>query len=353
MKTRFALLIFVVLALVVTGFAQQQAAPQQQQQQQAQAPAGPPPLTEKEVTKMLKKERPQAIIQEVTQRGVDFDMTPEIEKQLRKKKATDEVVAAVRNAGPTARAAAAKLAAMGGHGVTIPPEEAQAWEAIRNELDPDKQIALANDFAQKYPDSPILTYVYAFEAGAYQQKGDVEQVVEACQKSLKVKPDNLMSLIMIAAMLPQPQYVGKHEMEKAKILTQTEEYGQQALKQINDITKQPNETEEAYQKRKEGYAAAVHAALGMVHLERSSMALMGPDKGELAKAEQEFKLAIAGTPNPDPRDYYRLGEAYSLDGKIDDAIAAFTKAGELGQGTMIKSYADQRIADLQKKKAGK
>jgi hypothetical protein len=40
-----------------------------------------------------------------------------------------------------------------------------------------------------------------------------------------------------------------------------------------------------------------------------------------------------------------------MEGKLDDAIAAFTKASELGQGTMIKQYADDRIAELKKRKA--
>ena len=89
----------------------------------------------------------------------------------------------------------------------------------------------------------------------------------------------------------------------------------------------------------------------MVHLELASDALVGPDKDELAKAEQEFKTAVTTTDRPDPRDYYRLGEAYALDGKLDDAIQAFTKASETGQGTMIKTYADRRVEEMKKRKA--
>ena len=70
----------------------------------------------------------------------------------------------------------------------------------------------------------------------------------------------------------------------------------------------------------------------MIHLDRAQLGLMGLDKGELAKAEQEYKLAVSTTDHPDPSDYYRMGEACRLQGKLDDAIAAFTKASELGQG---------------------
>jgi hypothetical protein len=46
-----------------------------------------------------------------------------------------------------------------------------------------------------------------------------------------------------------------------------------------------------------------------------------------------------------------MGEAYGLEGKLDDAIQAFTKASEFGQGTLIKTYADEQVAQLKQKKA--
>jgi len=77
----------------------------------------------------------------------------------------------------------------------------------------------------------------------------------------------------------------------------------------------------------------------------------GLDKAELGKAEQEFQIAVSTTRSPDPRDYYRLGEAYGVEGKWDDAIQAFTKAGKLGQDKAIKAYASEQIAQLKKRKA--
>ena len=88
----------------------------------------------------------------------------------------------------------------------------------------------------------------------------------------------------------------------------------------------------------------------MIHLDRAQLGLMGLDKEELAKAEKEYKLAVSGTDHPEPTDYYRLGEAYRLQGKFDDAIAAFTKASELGQGA-VKQYAEEQVERLKKAKA--
>src|SRR5512136_1455165 len=76
---------------------------------------GPPalPLTEKELVDILKskQQRTQAA-QIVQQRGVGFELTPEIEKSLRKAKADDALIEIVKKEGPSERAA--RAAATGG-----------------------------------------------------------------------------------------------------------------------------------------------------------------------------------------------------------------------------------------------
>jgi tetratricopeptide (TPR) repeat protein len=320
----------------------------------AKEPQGPHPLSEKELTKEIKSLPEDKVIKDVMDLGVDFDMTPAIEKKLRKAKATDQIVEAVRQAGPTVREKMAKLNLGSGQGgvKSIPKEEAQAFDAIKVELDPDKAIAMVDDFAKKYPNSIVLSYVYSFGANAYQQKGDVEKVVEYSSKSLKLKPDNLLSLMLNVAMLPQPQYLNAHTAERAQILQEAESEAKRALELIPQIQKQPKETDADYKNRQNELASQVHGPLGMIHLDLASDALGGADKAELAKAEQEFNTAVNTATRPDPRDYYRMGEAYTIDGKWDDAIKAFTMASALGQGSLIKTYADQRIIEVKKKKAG-
>ena len=313
---------------------------------------GPVPLTEKEVTKEIKSAPAETVIKDVKARGVDFDMTPNIEKKLRKAQATDEVIEAVRKASPTVRANTQKLMLGPGEGAQeFPKEQVQALDAIKSELDPDKVVALADDFAKKYPDSGLLPYTYFFAANGYQQKGDVEKVVEYTGKGLKLKPNNLPCLILRVGMLPQPQYLNNHAADRDKILQEAESDGNHALELITQIPKLANETDADYQKRLAGSAAQIHGSLGMVHLEKALESLAGPDKAELAKSEQEFTTAVTTTDRPDPQDYFRMGEAYGMDGKLDDAIQAFGKASELGQGTLIKTYADQRVEEMKKKKA--
>ncbi len=332
---RKALALFVGMILVAAGVAFAQV-------------ASVGPLTEKEIVTGLKAKNPAGVAEAVKQRGVDFDLNPQIEKQLRKAKADDALIELIRNSGPTARA---KQAQQAGGPAPASREEAEAFTAVRSELDPDKAIQLVNDFAQKYPNSTLLSYAYWFEANAYQQKGDVDKTVEYSDKSLQLKPDNLMSLLTLCTIMPPPQYLKSHEIDKEKQLSNAEDYAKKALQLIDQVPRQANETDEQYTKRKANYASGAHASLGMIHLERSQLSLAGPDKDELAKAESEYKLAIETAERPDARDYYRRGETYAMEGKIDEGIEAFSKASDLGQGSLIKTYADQRVAELKKRKA--
>jgi tetratricopeptide (TPR) repeat protein len=313
-------------------------------------PAGQSPMTDKEVLSELKKSGPDQLTKDVGQRGVDFEMNDDIEKRLRKAKATDQVIAAVKAAGPKERETATRAAAQAAGAIEVPKEEETDFKAIQGETDPDKSIALCEDFAKKHPNSPVLSYVYSYEANAYQTKGDVINLVEAAKHSVFLKKDNLMSLMMLSYAIPTPQYIHEHGGDEEKQLTDAESYNSQAVAAVAGVKKQQNETDDAFAKRKAEYLAELHADEGMVHLNRAQEGLVGLDKNELAKAEQEYKLAVTGVDNPDPSSYYRLGEACRLQGKYDDALAAFTKASQLGKGT-VKEYADQQIAKVKEAQA--
>ena len=306
------------------------------------------PITQDELVNLLKgKVTADRIVAEVTQRGVDFELSPDIEKKLRKAHADDQLIEAVKKQGPAARAERAKA----GNGPTYTAEESQEYQTIRNELDPNRAIQMVADFETKHPNSQLLTWVYVFAANAYRQKSDVEHAVEYGEKSLALKPDNLLALLTIVPLLPQSQLLKGSDMEKEKRLTQAETFANQAIDLIAALPQAPDESAEQFSQRKKTLTADPHSALGMVHLQRSQMALQGVDLEEVAKAITEYQQAVSVTTQPDPRDYFRLGEALTLQKNYDDAIQAFTKAGELAQGTIIKTYADQKIEEVKKRKA--
>jgi tetratricopeptide (TPR) repeat protein len=233
--------------------------------------------------------------------------------------------------------------------------EASDYGTLVNELDPDRKLQLVEDFVKKHPNSAQLTNVYAIAAETERQKNNIPAAVDYAEKSVKLKPDNFVALMFLTTMLPQPQVL-KNPADKDRLLKEAETDANQVLQVLStapnaQFPKQPNDTDDAFAKRKAMFTSDVHSALGMVHLQRALEGLQGPDKDELAKAEQEYQAAVSGTDQPDPQAYYRLGEALSMDGKIDEAIAAFTKCSELSQGTAMQPYADQKVQELKAKKA--
>jgi len=235
----------------------------------------------------------------------------------------------------------------------VTADERQAFAAVQSEssagLDPDRVITLAQDFEKKFPNSAYLTYAYFFEANAYEAKGDFDKLIDAGEKSIKLNADNLMTLIMMSTILPQPQAMKGNDLDKQKKLTEAEADANRALELIDKLPKQPSEADDAFKKRIDTVKSEPHAALGMIHLQRASMVLTGGmDPDELAKAATEYKQSVDMTPQPLPQNYYRLGEVYMHENKVPDAIAAFSKASELGQGSPIQEFADKQIEALKK-----
>jgi tetratricopeptide (TPR) repeat protein len=306
--------------------------------QAATQPAPPPPLTLEEVIHLFKKNKKhlERIIPELQQRGVNFEMTPAIAQEFQKAGADSNFISQVQHQGPAERA----MAATG-----VSPEENAALLKINDELDPSRKIQLAEDFVKQFPNSKDLTYAYFLAEGAYLQKQDIEHALEYGAKSLKMDPDNLNALMLTASLLPNPQSLS-NDPDPDRKLKQAEVDATKALELIAKLSKFPSETEAQFEERKGGYIKGMHAALGMVHLQRATEGLTGVDADELGKSENEYKLAIAATPNPNPEDYFRLGEVYTFEKKNQDAIQAFTKVVELANNPTLKSYAQQHIDKL-------
>lgn len=303
------------------------------------------PISEHELIQLIKhnKHKLASLVPSIQSRGLGFAVTPDVEKALRKAGADDAFIAAVKSQESSGQK---------GKGPGMSPEEAQAYNRLLGDRDPAKIIQDANDFAQKFPNSPFLTYVYGKEANAYQRQNDGPHAIEYAEKSLQLNPKNLFSLLTACSVLPQPQILQNvSDADKMKKLEQAETYANRALQEIAQLPQDPKEKASAYQERKNGASSEVYSALGMIHLERSQMALGQPDPGELAKAEQSYKMAISKSKSPNAADYYRLGDVYSMEGKLDDAIASYSKSAQLGEGTVIEQYADRQVQTLKEQKA--
>jgi tetratricopeptide (TPR) repeat protein len=300
------------------------------------------PLTQDDVLGLIKKNKDNldVVYKTLDERKVNFDLDRKIEQKMRKAGADDVLIQAIWKAGPTGRSEkSATLTSATGAPLQATYEEAMGFKTMENELDPDRRLRMVDEFESRFPKSQFLSYVYLQAAKAYQDKSDLNKLVEYGEKSLKQDPDNVFSLVMVALALPQPRMLQGSPEEAAQRLSLAETYANRALKLIDRLPARTNESPEQLQKQKGALASDAHAALGMVYM----------DRDESQKAVEELKTAVSLTQTPNPQLYFRLGEVYENEGKNNEAFEAFTKASELGHGTVLQQYADQRIAKLKKK----
>ena len=300
-------------------------------------------LAEKEVIQLIKQSKGnlKTVSASLEERGVDFDLDPKIEKRLRKAGADDELIEVVMKAGPTSRAnQKGILTSATGTEVQVSREESVAFQAIQSEPNPDRRIQMSGEFEKTFPSSRILPHVYAQAAIAYQEKGDLYHALEFGEKTLKSDPENVTILLEVALTLSSPGMLRGGPSETNARLAEAESDASRVLSILPGMAKQPDETDEQFQARKGKMTADAHFALGMVALTQENS----------AKAIEEFTSAIKSIPNPIPQYYFRLGDAYSSGGKTTEAIESFTRAAELGKGTVIEQLAHKRIVELKERK---
>ncbi|HEY6290630.1 MAG TPA: tetratricopeptide repeat protein [Terriglobia bacterium] len=296
-------------------------------------------LNQDDVYRLIKqqKEHPDLLEKTLHDQGVDFDLNQDIEKRMRKAGANDETLQAIWAAGPTVRNfKGAVVTSATGVPLTSTYKEAMGYETLEKTSDPDTKIRMAMEFAQTFPNSALLSYVFTQAAAAFQQKGDFLNAVKTGRKSLELDPDNTYSLLIVATSLSEPSVVRNAGDEAAKALQETQTDAQRALDLLPKLPIRSGETPEQLEARKAGIESDAYAALGS--------AAMQQDKYD--EAIQEFQKAISFSQPPKASLYFRLGEVYSNAGNKQEAMAAFSKAVELGKGTVIETYANQSLKEL-------
>jgi len=301
--------------------------------------AAPHLLSQDEVYQLIKKEKghPDVIEKTLHDQGLDFDLDHDIEKQMRKAGANDEILQAVWAAGPTVRNfKGATLMSATGAPLTSTYKEAMGYKTLEQNSDPDTKIRMAMDFAQTFPKSELLSYVFTQAAAAFEQKGDFPNAAKTAQKSLELDANNTYSMLIAATALSEPSMVRDAGDNSGKVLGEAQTDAQRVLDLLPKLPARPDETSAEFETRKAGIESSAHAALGSVAMQH--------DKD--AEAVTEFQKAISLSPAPKASLYYRLGEVYANTGKKQEAIDSFSKAAELGKGTVVETYANQSIKEL-------
>lgn len=193
-------------------------------------------------------------------------------------------------------------------------KELEAIQAIFNAQDPDGRIKASQELIQKFADTEFKTIALQMIAMSYQMKNDVDNMVIWSERVLEADPKNYNAMLMIAAGLAQR--TREFDLDKEEKLSRAEKLAKSADDLVKTAPKpRPDLADDQWESAKKDYAAQSHEALGLIASARKKYDV----------AISEYKLAVENAANPDPATMVRLGAAYNLAGKPDEAIAVLDK----------------------------
>jgi tetratricopeptide (TPR) repeat protein len=199
---------------------------------------------------------------------------------------------------------------------------------------PETVISLGEDFIVKFPMSTYLGQVYAALCNAYSAVGQEDKMFDAGQKALEINPDNVDVLSLLAMAIPRR--VRGNTPDAAQKMAKAEEYGHHAVELIPNIPKPADLDDATFEKTKNDKLAMAHSGLGLIAINHQ----------KFEDARTELMLAVQLASNPDPVDYFLLGNADSKASYYNDAAAAFDKCATTGPlMAQCKSGADTAKKD--------
>lgn len=220
--------------------------------------------------------------------------------------------------------------------------EVEAIQAMFNAKDADARIQAAENLIEKFRDTEFKSIALFFEAASYEQKGDYEKVVIYGERTLETDPKNYQAMLMLARNIAQ--HTREHDLDREEKLTKAEKYANSAQEILKDAPKpNPQLTDEQWESAKKDFAAQAHEAVALAAMVRKKYDV----------AVTEFKTAVDTSSQPDPATMVRLGAAYNLSGKYDDAIAVLDKVmAETDVHPAVKQFAQAEKVRAMQAKAG-
>jgi tetratricopeptide (TPR) repeat protein len=208
-------------------------------------------------------------------------------------------------------------------------EEYDAYNAIVTATDPDKKIALAEAFIQKFANSDFKSGAYLIEMQVYYSQNKGEQAIEAAKKVLEADPDNLDALAFLSYVFP---FMFKPaDANKDAELARADGDAHHGLDVLAKFQKPANVADDQFKTYVATKRALFNNCIGFVALQRKDYA------GAITA------LKAADTDNPsDVYGFYRLGLAYlySAPPDYDNAIWNMARAVALAKASKNPSADD-------------
>ena len=183
---------------------------------------------------------------------------------------------------------------------------------------PATQIQLGEDFVKKFPQSHYLAGVYSQLTTAYFSEGQEDKMFEAGNKALELNPDNVAVLALFA--MAMPRRVKSTTPDAAQQFQKAEAYARHAIELIPNLPKPDGIDDAAFEKAKNEKLSMAHSGLGLIDYQHQ----------KFEDARTELMQAVQLASNPDPVDYFLLGNADVQASYYNDAVAAYEKCAAAG-----------------------
>jgi tetratricopeptide (TPR) repeat protein len=161
--------------------------------------------------------------------------------------------------------------------------------------DVSKRIQYLDQFAERFPDTQLISQANLQYFIAYKMANNPEKVIEYGEKAIAASPDDVITLNLVAEDFAQ----------RGQQLTEVPKYVQKVLELAPNLPKPGHVSEEAWAQNKNVQLGMAHETLGFLSLRQK----------QWASATKEFNTALGLLEGGDPfrhaRALFRLGYTYA------------------------------------------
>ena len=199
-------------------------------------------------------------------------------------------------------------------------EEYDAFNAMTTEKDPNKKIALAEAFVQKYSNSDFKGLAYQVEMLTYQQLNETDKAVDAARKAIEADPDDIAALRFLSFTFP---FLYKPDAPDAQAgLTRADADAHHGLDVLGKLQKPATATDAQFDQGVKEFRSVFNSCIGFVALQ----------KKDYLAAITALKAATADNPSGWYATYWLgLAYLYSTPRDYDHAVWYYARAVDLAK----------------------
>ena len=207
-----------------------------------------------------------------------------------------------------------------GASITINKDEEDAYKVFyeSRRQNPAAQISLGEAFLNHFPQSRYRAAIYSRLTSAYLSAGQEDKMFGAGDKAIALDPDNVDILALLAMAIPRR--IAPTAPDAQTQYHKAEGYARHAIELTPKLAKPAGLSDAEFQQAKNEKVAEAYSGLGLIDTQRHNFEV----------ARTELTQAVLLSANPDPVNYFLLGNADVQTGYYNDAAASYQKCAATG-----------------------